>query len=318
MKLSLRKPTLGRAKATAKRTPNQRQPRLMEGQNNDYVFRRSRTITGSASQHVSSTEVQRRDITSPRLKLHQLHAHRRRIALTLGCLLALAGVCLYAIGTSLAATTVRAEGNVTLTSKEEQDIESTIRSFSTAYPGQAFTTMLDDKRLASYLQKTHPDIASVYLARSPYLPLNTFVVRFRTPLVAWTVSGQQFYIDDQGTMFARLHSAAPSLTIEDASGVLPTDQTTSVASKRFIRYLGQLLGALEVRKVGTVQRVVIPASTRELDIYLEGRGYPIKTHIDRNPEGQAADVASALAFMDEQKITPSYVDVRVEGKAYYK
>ncbi|MBL8159757.1 hypothetical protein JNJ66_04830 [Candidatus Saccharibacteria bacterium] len=294
-----------------------RRVRLMEGQN-EYVFRRSRTLTGSASSKVSTIESRQRDLKSPRLKLHELHGHRRRLLIGLGALSVLTLGCLYAIGTSLALVNVRAEGNVVLTSDEEAELQGRIRSFSSAYPGQALTMLLDQPRLTAYLQQDRPDIDTAYLTHSPFLPANTVVVRFRTPLVAWNVGGQQFYIDSDGTMFKRLHGNAPTLTVEDASGVLPNDSRTSVASKRFIRYLGKLLGAIEHKAIGSVSRVVIPASTRELNVYFEGRDYPVKTHIDRHPEGQAADIASALQYLDKQGTKPQYVDVRVEGKAYYK
>lgn len=293
-----------------------RRPRLMEGQN-DYVFRRSRTLTGSSSSKIATAE-SRRDLKSPRLKLHELHTHRRRLSLSLAGLAALTLLSLYAIGTSLATTSVSAEGNVVLTSQEASDLQARLRAFSTAYPGQMFTGLLDQPRLTAYLQQQYPEIASAYLARPAYLPANSLMIRFRTPLVAWNIDGQQLYIDADGAMFSRLHGAAPRLTVEDESGVRASDVATSVASKRFIRYLGQLLAALERQQPSPVERVVIPSSTRQLDLYLQGRAYPIKTHIDRHPEGQAIDIANALKFIDERQLTPEYVDVRVEGKAFYK
>lgn len=120
-------------KSAADKTPA-RQPRLMAGQGEEYVFRRSRTLTGTTSSNVSpvQTQVRQRDLKSPRLKLHELHAHRRRLSLTFVLVLILSLGSLYAIGTSLATVSVRAEGNVTLSSGEERDLLDRVHAFSTA------------------------------------------------------------------------------------------------------------------------------------------------------------------------------------------
>jgi hypothetical protein len=69
-----------------------RQPRLLEGQN-DYVFRRSRTLTGSISTEVSATAQDRGQLKTDRLKLHELKAHRSSLMKLLGgVLLVIAGL----------------------------------------------------------------------------------------------------------------------------------------------------------------------------------------------------------------------------------
>ena len=66
-------------------------------------------------------------------------------------------------------------------------------------------------------------------------------------------------------------------------------------------------------------RVVIPrGSIRYVEIYLAGRAYPFKAQITREPEGQAADIAAMVRYLDSRNIRPSYVDCRVEGRAYWK
>jgi hypothetical protein len=56
-----------------------RRPQLMEGQN-DYLFRRSRTLTGSVSSEVRAAAEAASHLQSPRLKTHKLKQHRRGIA----------------------------------------------------------------------------------------------------------------------------------------------------------------------------------------------------------------------------------------------
>jgi hypothetical protein len=142
---------------------------------------------------------------------------------------------------------------------------------------------------------------------------------FRQPIITWKIADSKFYVDENGVAFDRSYGQLSALSVEDASGFTPdTAGEGSVASRRFISYLGQLLGAVRAEDVGVVKRVVLPASTRQLDIYLQGREYPIKTHVDRDPYLQAQDIKYVLAYLDQRHVTPEYIDVRVEGKAFYR
>src|SRR5437762_767478 len=55
-----------------------RNPQLMAGQN-DYVFRRSRTLTGSVSPQVNAGAQSRGQLKTDRLKLHELRAHMSQV-----------------------------------------------------------------------------------------------------------------------------------------------------------------------------------------------------------------------------------------------
>jgi hypothetical protein len=68
-----------------------------------------------------------------------------------------------------------------------------------------------------------------------------------------------------------------------------------------------------------IDRVILPANmARELRIYLSGRTEFYKMSIDRGSAVQAEDMERMVKYLDENGITPEYVDLRVEGKAYYK
>jgi hypothetical protein len=93
----------------------------------------------------------------------------------------------------------------------------------------------------------------------------------------------------------------------------------AVASSRFLSFVGQVTAELGKNDVGTVERVVIPTGAiRYVEFYLGGRKYPFKAQIDRDPVGQAADIAAMMKYVDNNKITPTYVDVRIAGKGYWK
>ena len=68
-----------------------------------------------------------------------------------------------------------------------------------------------------------------------------------------------------------------------------------------------------------IERVVLPyQKVRQIDVYIKGRKEYYKLSIDRSSAVQAEDLGRMLRYLDDKKISCSYVDLRVEGKAYYK
>ena len=68
-----------------------------------------------------------------------------------------------------------------------------------------------------------------------------------------------------------------------------------------------------------IDRVVLPSQkVRQIDVYIKDRKEYYKLSVDRSSAVQAEDLGRMLRYLDDKKISCSYVDLRVEGKAYYK
>ncbi len=68
-----------------------------------------------------------------------------------------------------------------------------------------------------------------------------------------------------------------------------------------------------------VDRVVLPLNkVREIHVYIKKRNEYYKMTIDRGSAVQAEDMGRMIRYLDKKKIKAEYVDLRVEGKAYYK
>lgn len=90
-------------------------------------------------------------------------------------------------------------------------------------------------------------------------------------------------------------------------------------SERVRTYIAELEREFARRGVYSVARVVLPTGKiRTLYVDLEGREGYIKMNIDRTVEASVNDAEKMVKYLDERDIHPEYVDVRVEGKAYYK
>lgn len=88
---------------------------------------------------------------------------------------------------------------------------------------------------------------------------------------------------------------------------------------RMSEYIG--MAEADFREKGlTITRAVIPASSiREVDFYLDGHTGFIKATIDRGTGVTAEDAERMLRYLAGQGINEfEYIDVRIDGKAYWK
>jgi hypothetical protein len=176
---------------------------------------------------------------------------------------------------------------------------------------------LNESTLTSSIQQQHPEIKQITLTVAGALKPTSASVTLRSAIATWTLQGKKYYIDEHGVAFTVKPLHEPTLIVEDNTGINPAD-AGAVASDRMLHYIGRLVAL--VQKTGlVVNKVELPANTsRQVNLYVEGRGYPIRTYIDRDPAAQATDVVNAVKYFDQKGISPAYVDVRVSSKAFYK
>lgn len=283
--------------------------------NNDaYIYRRSRTMTGSLSNSVRSASETHATLRSDRLKHHDLKLTRRKIVwLLLGCLAAIA--LLYGLLMQFIWSVNIPRGN--LGASQQQTYQARIESYLSSHPGERFFITLDKNNLLTYVQEAYPEIKTLTLEPTAIFKPATVSVELRQAIAAWTLQGKTYYIDEHGTAFTREPLVKPSLVVEDKTGIDPED-VGAVASERMLYYIGRVVALVQAKGL-VVARVELPVGTsRQVDLYLEGRGYTIKTHLDRDPAAQAADVINAVEFFDTRGVRPQYIDVRVGSKAFYR
>lgn len=68
-----------------------------------------------------------------------------------------------------------------------------------------------------------------------------------------------------------------------------------------------------------VTKVTLPTGmSRELYVDLEGKEGYFKVNLDREMAVTAEDIDRMVRYLEKNGIVPEYVDVRIEGKAYFK
>ena len=301
--------------AKNKQSADRRNPRLMDGQDS-YIFRRSRTITGTKSTEVAPAAPARGQFKTDRIRLMELREHRRQILKFLGGVVV--GIAVFAfLVVNFIVTPAVTFAQQGVHQPATDPYVKTIYAYFDDHPFERFGFMLRQEEFESFLVRNHAELRAVAVQRDWYGGNAQFHVTFRQPLLVWNTGAKRFYVDAQGVAFTYNHFAEPTVAVTDQSGI-PPDDSGVVASTRFIRFLGQIVAAVNGYGLGAVESVIIPPATRQVDLKLQGREYLVKTNTDRDPLQEAEDIANALRYFDEKKIKPQYIDVRVAHKAFYK
>ena len=68
-----------------------------------------------------------------------------------------------------------------------------------------------------------------------------------------------------------------------------------------------------------IDHIILPLNkVREIHVFVKERNEYYKMTIDRSSAVQAEDMARMIRYLDKKKVKATYVDLRVEGRAYYK
>jgi hypothetical protein len=183
---------------------------------------------------------------------------------------------------------------------------------------------INTEAIALNLQRDFPELTSVNVA----LPLvghrPVVYIRSAAPrLLLASHAGQSYVVDENGkALIAATHvpnlAALKLPVIDDESGIHLSEGKT-VLSSSSVSFIRVVLAELAAQHV-SLQRISLPAGTSELDVYPSGVSYFIKFNLQSETAlGQVGTYLATAEHLQEQGITPTqYIDVRVDGRAYYK
>ena len=129
---------------------------------------------------------------------------------------------------------------------------------------------------------------------------------------AWLFRGKEQITEYTTTVY---NPYTPTIEVVDEDAGLTSGKITS----RMKEYIG--MAEADFRELGyTPVKVVIPSGAiREVDFYLDGISGRIKLTIDRGSGISVEDADRMLRYLAGQGITEfEYIDVRIDGKAYWK
>jgi hypothetical protein len=182
------------------------------------------------------------------------------------------------------------------------------REYLSRHPFERISFLLNQSGLNQHIVDNMPEIQATNLQKAN-LFTSSLSISLRHPLASF--KGQ--YVDSEGVVFQNNFYNSPQIEMIDNSGAGESNLSGS-----FLGFIGQVLSGLNHKNL-TVKKIVIPpGALRYVEFYLEGLSYPFKAQIDRQAASQVSDIVNMKKYLESKSITPSYVDVRVEGKGYWR
>jgi hypothetical protein len=176
---------------------------------------------------------------------------------------------------------------------------------------------LSQQMLQQFPELTNVSVTMPLLAHQPIV-----YIQAPQPALTLNTANGTYIIGNSGKALARLTTSAagpaelPYLIDQSGLNVKLHQQAMSTGDVEFIQAVVAQLAA----KGFTVSTLTLPATSREVDAHVEGQPYFIKFNLqDNDPAGEAGTFFATIASLKKQNITPAqYVDVRVDGRAYYQ
>ena len=289
--------------------------RAAESKAGGKLFQRNRTLTGSSSASVTSATELSGDLRSPRAHAHHLSAHRRRLSTILGFVLVTAAVLtwlLYEIPASIMVSPTDSSAMI-----KHERYEKLIDRYYGLHPIERLRFLTKDDQLSDFVRREAPEVESVRVGGSAGFATSQFDVALRQPIASWLIGSTQYFVDENGVAFQENYFGQPAVKIVDKSGV-PQTAGTTIASGRFLTFVGRAVSIGETYGLNIDQATLPPGTTRQIELTVQGKAYPVKLSLDRPVGEQIEDMQRAIAYLDGKKMTPQYIDVRVSGRAFYQ
>ncbi|HVX47990.1 MAG TPA: hypothetical protein VHA05_01395 [Candidatus Saccharimonadales bacterium] len=178
------------------------------------------------------------------------------------------------------------------------------------------TDQISRQLISQFPELSSASITLPLLAHRPIL----YVQPAEAALVVAANNGA-FVVDQNGRALmpsANLPTAHNLPQVVDKSG-LTINIGHQVLTSDDVTFIQTVLAELAAKHI-QVSSMVLPAESRELDAYIDGQPYFVKFNLaNDDARQQAGTYLATAAELQGEHVTPkSYIDVRVDGRAYYK
>lgn len=175
---------------------------------------------------------------------------------------------------------------------------------------------------ASRLTKQFPELGAAtillpVLGRQPVLRVDPAV-----PALIMGDGSQSYVLSTAGRAIlptAKIANAGKlSLPVVTDQSGLPLRTGEQALPSSTVHFITEVAGQLKAAKA-PVASMTLPKGMGELDVRLEGQPYFIKFNLMGNARAEAGAFLAVKQHLEREHKTPgSYIDVRVEGRVYYK
>lgn len=195
--------------------------------------------------------------------------------------------------------------------------EKSVEEYLNINPSERILSNLNKNALLESLQKDYPEVLSISDIKFNGLTSYKIYLDFRKPVASWLVDGKEFFVDSEGVSFSVNNFEKPSLNIIDDSGAIVFNGK-NVASSSFFSFIGKLVSAANKQGLEISKIRIPPLSLRQVEVSVKGVSYFARMSTADSAEGQIINFKKAIEYFRTHKISPNYIDLRIEGKGYYK
>lgn len=183
---------------------------------------------------------------------------------------------------------------------------------------------VNTEAVSQQMLKQFPELSDVSVTLPLLSKRPTVYVQTAQPVLILVAGNGSFVIDESGKALlnaanlpqGNLKKSLPVVTDQSGLDARLNKQAMTSGDVSFIQTVAAELAA---KHVG-IASMVLPAASRELDVHLAGQPYFVKFNLENDDARQQAGTFLATqAELKREHTTPSqYVDVRVDGRAYYR
>lgn len=182
---------------------------------------------------------------------------------------------------------------------------------------------VDTEALAARMTVAFPELETVSVSLPFFGNRPTVYVQPSQPTLVLSTRNNGLYVLDDAGRALIAGNQVPSLdtlrlpVVTDESGL--SIETSKIALPRAtVAFIKEVSYQLKQKDI-MVNSLTLPAGTSELHARFEGVGYHVKFNLYGNAREEAGAFIALKQRLDGQKKVPAeYVDVRVEGRVYYK
>lgn len=181
---------------------------------------------------------------------------------------------------------------------------------------------LDTKNLINKLQEKFPEIDSIsvslhFLRRRPVINLHSasLGLLLETPQQTLLVNKDGNALMEASEISELSNLNLPS--VKDQSG-LEVRAGQKVLNASNVGFITELVGQLASQNLKT-DSIILPPLPEELHVRLSGKLYYIKFDLKSDAKVAVGTLLATIAKLESDRVVPGeYLDVRVEGKAFYR
>lgn len=181
---------------------------------------------------------------------------------------------------------------------------------------------IDPNHLSAQLRSEFPELTSATVTLPVLAHRPIIYLQISPPALILDGTSGSYVLDTDGKALAIANSTTAARlglpVVTDQSG-LPVALNRQALTSSDVSFIQVVVAQLAARHF-TVTTMTLPAGTSELDADIAGQPYFVKFNLESGDARQQAGTFLALqAYLQSQHITPTqYVDVRVDGRAYYQ